>query len=255
MSDLVMGFSRQRNLINYQEFKGKTVSIIGCGAVGSEIARGLNKIGFAQPNFGKIKLFDFDNVGKHNLSNQWFYPKQVGMQKVEALSQNLEMFDCVSEWYDKKVESEDMDCIREIDADIIFLCVDSNDSRRDIMEDIIPYCGSAKAVIETGMSLTGSRCQYYNTLHWDDVMESWLKKWKPSSEQKVSDCGISETAYQTVAATALEALKNFTRHYNEYWAENKNPLVGAPVSSYDMENFLMRGTIKKEASGKTTIIR
>lgn len=65
----------------------ETLHIIGCGAVGSNVALLAAKMGFS--NF---VLWDVDTVENHNLANQAFDVRHVGMPKTEALKDVLNRF-------------------------------------------------------------------------------------------------------------------------------------------------------------------
>lgn len=58
------------------------MSIIGCGAIGSQLALQLVKLGCE-----KFRLYDFDTVEAHNFVNQAFRADQVGILKAQALAQ------------------------------------------------------------------------------------------------------------------------------------------------------------------------
>jgi sulfur carrier protein ThiS adenylyltransferase len=60
------------------------IGIAGCGGLGSNVAVSLTRTGI-----GKLILADFDKVEPSNLNRQQFFRNQVGMQKVEALAENL----------------------------------------------------------------------------------------------------------------------------------------------------------------------
>jgi len=62
----------------------KPCHIIGCGAIGSTVAETLARLGIE-----KFVLYDFDKVEPHNIANQMFYQRQVGMPKVHAVYQTI----------------------------------------------------------------------------------------------------------------------------------------------------------------------
>jgi sulfur carrier protein ThiS adenylyltransferase len=64
--------------------KGR-VGIAGLGGLGSQIAVALARVGV-----GTLVLVDYDVVEPSNLNRQQYFIDQIGMPKVEALSQNLE---------------------------------------------------------------------------------------------------------------------------------------------------------------------
>ena len=60
------------------------IHIIGCGSVGSTVAELLARFGLT-----KMTLYDFDTVEQHNIVNQMFTHRQIGMPKVEAVKEML----------------------------------------------------------------------------------------------------------------------------------------------------------------------
>lgn len=60
------------------------IGIAGTGGLGSNCAQFLVRSGFR-----KFRLVDFDRVEYSNLNRQFFFNRQVGQPKVEALKQNL----------------------------------------------------------------------------------------------------------------------------------------------------------------------
>lgn len=65
-----------------------TVGIAGLGGLGSHIAAALARMGV-----GKLVLADFDRVELANLHRQYYLLSQVGMEKTQALVQQLEAVD------------------------------------------------------------------------------------------------------------------------------------------------------------------
>ena len=78
-----MNYSRQLDIYDAENRKD-VAYIIGAGATGSWLSLILSKLGFS-----KIKVFDFDVIEEHNLPNQFFKNRQVGMLKVMALGKNI----------------------------------------------------------------------------------------------------------------------------------------------------------------------
>lgn len=65
-------------------FESATVAICGLGGLGSNIAFALARAGV-----GKLILVDFDSVDITNLHRQQYKANQIGMNKTEALKENL----------------------------------------------------------------------------------------------------------------------------------------------------------------------
>lgn len=60
------------------------IGIIGAGAIGSQVAMCLAKMGFES-----IDVYDFDIVDDENMNCQWYGPHQIGKNKVTALFDNI----------------------------------------------------------------------------------------------------------------------------------------------------------------------
>ncbi len=82
-----MDFTRQLNIFDPEENQQFSISLIGCGSVGSFTALALVKMGV-----NLIEIFDSDVLEKHNLPNQFFRKDQVGMSKTGALLDLLSEF-------------------------------------------------------------------------------------------------------------------------------------------------------------------
>ena len=67
-----------------QKFSSSTVAICGLGGLGSNIA-----IALARAGIGKLILIDFDKVDITNLHRQQYKANQIGMNKTDALRDNL----------------------------------------------------------------------------------------------------------------------------------------------------------------------
>ena len=67
-----------------KKFSAATVAICGLGGLGSNIA-----IALARAGVGNLILIDFDRVDITNLHRQQYKANQIGMNKADALSENL----------------------------------------------------------------------------------------------------------------------------------------------------------------------
>ncbi|KKQ75481.1 MAG: Thiamine biosynthesis protein ThiF [Candidatus Woesebacteria bacterium GW2011_GWB1_38_5] len=65
--------------------KNARIAVLGCGG-GSDVARQLTQSGFV--NF---LLADYDTVDFHNLNRQFYFQKDIGVNKAKALAENLHM--------------------------------------------------------------------------------------------------------------------------------------------------------------------
>ena len=67
-----------------KKFSAATIALCGLGGLGSNIAISLTRAGI-----GKLILIDFDKVDITNLHRQQYKANQIGMDKTDALSENL----------------------------------------------------------------------------------------------------------------------------------------------------------------------
>ena len=67
-----------------QAFSSATVAVCGLGGLGSNISIALTRAGI-----GKLILIDFDKVDITNLHRQQYKASQIGMNKTDALWENL----------------------------------------------------------------------------------------------------------------------------------------------------------------------
>ena len=67
-----------------KKFASATVAICGLGGLGSNIA-----VALARAGVGKLILIDFDKVDITNLHRQQYKANQIGVNKTDALAQNL----------------------------------------------------------------------------------------------------------------------------------------------------------------------
>lgn len=102
------------------------IHIIGCGSVGSTIAENLARLGLT-----KMTLWDFDRVEAHNLANQMFTEKDIGLLKVEATKKIV----CdINPEANEEIVLKPEGYKGERLVGIVFLCVDNIDLRRSICE-------------------------------------------------------------------------------------------------------------------------
>ena len=143
------------------------IHIVGCGSVGSTIAENLARCGVT-----KMTLWDFDKVESHNIVNQMFTQNDVGKLKVDALKNIL--MDINPETA-KTVEVKPDGWQGKLMSGYIFLCVDSIELRREIVEKHMdsPF---VKAVFDFRTLLEGA--QHYAFLQSLCVIQYYQRKGK-----------------------------------------------------------------------------
>lgn len=184
------------------------IHIIGCGSVGSTVAENLARCGIT-----RLALWDFDKVESHNLANQIFRLRDVGMPKTEAL----------------------LDILCEINPEIrgeaklhggwdgqklsgyVFLCVDNIDLRREIAEKHFdnPYI---KAMFDFRTRLEDA--QHY-AADWSDykMKKDFLNSMNFSHEEAkeetpVSACNVELSVCPTIRIICAYGVANFMNFWN-----------------------------------------
>src|SRR3954470_18421359 len=85
-------FSRQQDLVPAERLAELTMSVIGVGAVGRQVALQLAAIGAR-----RLQLVDFDVVDESNITTQGYLPEDVGVLKVTALATAIKRLDATVE--------------------------------------------------------------------------------------------------------------------------------------------------------------
>ena len=139
------------------KISGTTVAICGLGGLGSNIAIALSRSGI-----GKLILVDNDKVDITNLHRQQYKVNQIGMNKTEALRDNLKE---INPYIEAKIhticldESNAKDILS--DADIICEAFDNAESKTMLVNFVLDEMSSKYIVAASGMAGLGSS----NTIH------------------------------------------------------------------------------------------
>ena len=116
-------FERQAELVPREKLEALTVTVIGVGAIGRQVALQLAAIGAK-----RIQLVDFDRVELTNVTTQGYRVDHVGLPKVLATSRDLLRIDP-----DIEVETiEDRFRPKQPIGQAVFCCVDSISAREAI---------------------------------------------------------------------------------------------------------------------------
>lgn len=116
-------FTRQDDLVPRNKLSDLTVTVIGVGAIGRQVALQLAAIGAP-----KIQLIDFDEVDLSNVTTQGFNQTDVGQRKVAATAaviarlEHSIQIDQINDRYRPKIEI----------GQAVFCCVDSISARAAI---------------------------------------------------------------------------------------------------------------------------
>ena len=145
-----------------RKFTSATVAICGLGGLGSNIAVALSRAGV-----GKLVLIDFDKVDITNLHRQQYKANQIGMDKTDALSENLRE---IAPYIDIEAHTVRIteDNAFEIlkDADIICEAFDDAECKAQLVNLVLEAMPDKYLVAASGMAGFGSA----NTIRTRKVM-------------------------------------------------------------------------------------
>ena len=145
-----------------RKFTSATVAICGLGGLGSNIAVALSRAGV-----GKLVLIDFDKVDITNLHRQQYKANQIGMDKTDALSENLRE---IAPYIDieahtvRITEGNALEILK--DADIICEAFDDAECKAQLVNLVLEAMPDKYLVAASGMAGFGSA----NTIRTRKVM-------------------------------------------------------------------------------------
>ncbi len=133
-------------------FEAATVAICGLGGLGSNIALALARAGI-----GKLILIDFDSVDITNLHRQQYKANQIGMNKTEALKDNLlEIAPYVTlETHSVRISEDNAEALLK-NADIICEAFDDAECKAMLVNLVIERMPEKYLVTASGMAGFGS---------------------------------------------------------------------------------------------------
>ena len=144
---------RERHGENLQtKLSSATVAICGLGGLGSNIA-----ISLARAGVGKLILIDFDKVDITNLHRQQYKAKQIGLNKTDALFENLrEIAPYVElETHTERITEENAAGMLQ-GADIICEAFDSAECKAMLVNLVLETMPDKYIVVASGMAGMGS---------------------------------------------------------------------------------------------------
>lgn len=134
------------------KFSSATVAICGLGGLGSNVA-----ISLARAGVGKLILIDFDKVDITNLHRQQYKAKQIGLNKTDALFENLrEIAPYVElETHTERITEENAAGMLQ-GADIICEAFDSAECKAMLVNLVLETMPDKYIVVASGMAGMGS---------------------------------------------------------------------------------------------------
>ena len=198
--------------------------VIGCGSIGSNVAELLTRYGIED-----IVLWDFDTVEPHNIANQLFTEEDVGKPKTQALAELLYKINPKLKKTLKIKEKWNEDIL----SDYVFMCVDSVDVRRSIVE-INRYNPSIKAVFDFRTTLLEGQCYFAdwkNTKQKKSLLTSLqFTHEEAKANAPISACGFELSVSPVVKMCSIMGVVNFTNFINE--VETKHLILCQPYSYF-----------------------
>ncbi len=127
------------------------MAICGLGGLGSNIA-----VSLARAGVGTLILIDFDRVDITNLNRQQYKVSQLGMEKSQALTENLREINPYLHLISHTAKITE-DNIRELaaDADVICEAFDQADQKSMLAEAVLTQLPHAVLVAASGMAGLG----------------------------------------------------------------------------------------------------
>lgn len=179
--DVEVSFNRHNKFVGPADLT-ETLFIIGVGATGSHLALTAARMGFT-----KFVIYDHDEVEAHNLPNQVYDWKHVGMKKVDALEDVLMRFNHRIEVqkHAKYFTSEEHG--HEVEG-ILVIAVDSMKARKDITE-VFDGNPLISLVIESRLGFEFGEVNIIDPMSDTDV-ENWRSTLLDDNAVPEGPCGL-----------------------------------------------------------------
>ena len=219
-----MNLSKSFEFFDPDKIKDR-IHIIGCGSVGSTVAELLARFGLT-----KVSLYDFDIVEPHNLVNQMFVQRQIGMPKVEAVREilleinpemNIKIYP--NGWIDQPLDG------------YVFLAVDNIELRKKIVKENM-YNDFIKAMFDFRTGLTNAE---HFAADWSELKsrKNFLNTMNFSHEEAklnapVSACNVALCVAPTVRMVYNVGVSNFV---NFAKGEHLHKLIPIDAFSFSVE--------------------
>ena len=183
-------FQRQQDLVPLERLQSLTITVIGVGAIGRQVALQLAALGTSW-----IQLIDFDRVEPTNITTQGYLQRDLGDLKVEATAAQIHEIDptiTVTPIADRWRPEQET-------GDVVFCCVDTISARTAIWRSLqhrCPFWADGRMRGETVRVLTASDSASRN--HYTTQLF-------PQSEAQPGSCTAKSTFYIASIAAGLLA--------------------------------------------------
>lgn len=146
----MLNFNRIKTILSK-----KVIGIAGAGGLGSNCAASLVRSGI-----GKLIIADFDTVSEANLNRQFYFHEQIGMNKADALRENLLRINPMAllQIHNTKVTPENISLLFSV-CDIVVEAFDDAAQKQMLIEYMLVNHPHIPLVAASGMAGFGKREQ------------------------------------------------------------------------------------------------
>lgn len=194
---------RHQSIYDPAKFGTDQIFVIGAGATGSKVVAELAKLGCTN-----ITVWDFDKVEEHNIANQLYGPKHIGVQKVEACKEVVNFLTGTD------IVTRDEAFTGQEAPQVLFILTDTMSSRKEIwdaVKDEIDW----ELIVETRMDATQCRVQVMTP---DTPFEKYEATLYDDDQAVESACGAQVTVGPTASALAAMAVWAYIE-----WRQEETP--------------------------------
>lgn len=195
-------YSRQINIFDPSEWN-KPIHVIGAGTAGSWLVMGLAKMGIEN-----ITVYDFDEVGMHNLPNQCFTLRDIGKNKAISIRNLIHLFT----GFKIKARKDKLEGGEPLQG-VVFVLTDTMKSRKDIYYKSIKNNPNVDLIIETRCDLRGYRIYILDPKNEVHIRE-YEKTLYSDEEAEVSACGVSQSLVATSMGLIAKSIWAMISYYN-----------------------------------------
>ena len=207
-----VSYMRQNRILDPNVAAKMTVSIYGCGTVGSNVAVQLAKAGF-----GNFKLYDMDAVEAHNIPSQDFTIDDIGEPKVNAVKKRIHE---VSSIANVSVSNVELQGGEPCTTEIAVLAVDSIELRKKLYELSIRINPMVKAFMDFRMGGHLLQAWFVQNNNAEEKA-NYEKTFFEASEAVDLGCG-SRTFAPVGALSGAVATQLLTKYVNQPWEEEED---------------------------------
>ena len=212
-------FLRSASIVDQDSINQHPVVIIGVGAIGSQLAEMLAKLGVL-----RLTLIDFDEVDTINLATQGFYEAEVGTSKVAAVENRLR---AINSQVAVEASCEAYNPEQILPKSVVICCVDSIKTRREIFRH---FREKDWPVLFDGR-MAAESLQVYCVTRTTEAMSFYRSSLFPSHEAYQESCTARATIYAASIAAAILCAQ-FKR-----WAMKQGPELMIQFDILSMDCF------------------